>query len=41
MPVSKAITGLQSGESILGIDFRPLNGQLYALEVQADFILLI
>jgi hypothetical protein len=31
MPVSKAITGLQSGESILGIDFRPLNGQLYAL----------
>ncbi|MCQ4140809.1 DUF4394 domain-containing protein [Chryseobacterium sp. EO14] len=31
MPVSKGITGLQSGESILGIDFRPLNGQLYAL----------
>ena len=31
MPVSKAITGLQSGENILGIDFRPLNGQLYAL----------
>lgn len=31
MPVSKAVTGLQSGESILGIDFRPLNGQLYAL----------
>ncbi|MCD9853587.1 DUF4394 domain-containing protein [Epilithonimonas sp. JDS] len=30
-PVSKAITGLQNGEGILGIDFRPLNGQLYAL----------
>lgn len=29
--ISKAITGLQSGEMILGIDFRPLNGQLYAL----------
>ncbi|MGH7793046.1 MAG: DUF4394 domain-containing protein [Thermodesulfobacteriota bacterium] len=25
------ITGLQSGESILGIDFRPTTGQLYAL----------
>lgn len=31
MPVSKAVAGLQSGENILGIDFRPLNGQLYAL----------
>lgn len=30
-PTSKPITGLQSGETILGIDFRPLNGQLYAL----------
>ncbi|TDX82889.1 DUF4394 domain-containing protein [Epilithonimonas xixisoli] len=30
-PVSKTITGLQNGEGILGIDFRPLNGQLYAL----------
>ena len=30
-PVSKPITGLQPGENILGIDFRPLNGQLYAL----------
>lgn len=29
--VTKSITGLQSGEGILGIDFRPLNGQLYAL----------
>ncbi len=25
------ITGLQAGENILGIDFRPANGQLYAL----------
>ncbi|NML68302.1 DUF4394 domain-containing protein [Chryseobacterium sp. RP-3-3] len=31
MPVSKTVTGLQTGENILGIDFRPLNGQLYAL----------
>jgi hypothetical protein len=30
-PVSKAITGLQVGESILGIDIRPATGQLYAL----------
>ena len=30
-PVSKAITGLQSGEAIYGIDFRPANGQLYAI----------
>jgi hypothetical protein len=28
---TKALTGLQTGESILGIDFRPANGQLYAL----------
>jgi hypothetical protein len=28
---SKLITGLQPSESIAGIDFRPLNGQLYAL----------
>ena len=28
---SAMITGLQSGESVLGIDFRPRNGQLYAL----------
>ncbi len=26
-----AITGLQTGENILGIDFRPVNGQLYGL----------
>ncbi len=31
VPVTKPITGLQSGEGVLGIDFRPLNGQLYAL----------
>jgi len=31
VPVTKAITGLQPSEGILGIDFRPANGQLYAL----------
>lgn len=31
IPVTKAITGMQAGENVLGIDFRPLNGQLYAL----------
>ncbi|MBD2756117.1 DUF4394 domain-containing protein [Spirosoma validum] len=30
-PVTKSIAGLQSGESIVGIDQRPVNGQLYAL----------
>jgi hypothetical protein len=30
-PVIKPITGIAAGESILGIDFRPANGQLYAL----------
>lgn len=30
-PVSKAITGLQPGENIVGIDMRPATGQLYAL----------
>lgn len=29
--VAKPITGISAGEKILGIDFRPLNGQLYAL----------
>lgn len=29
--VTKSITGLQASENIYGIDFRPLNGQLYAL----------
>ena len=28
---TKPITGLQSGEMVLGIDMRPANGQLYAL----------
>lgn len=31
VPVTKAISGLQAAETILGIDFRPANGQLYAL----------
>lgn len=30
-PVSKPITGVKSGEQIVGLDFRPANGQLYAL----------
>lgn len=30
-PVSKPITGTQSGETLIGLDMRPLNGQLYAL----------
>ncbi|WP_232456822.1 DUF4394 domain-containing protein [Pedobacter psychrophilus] len=30
-PITKPITGLQTGENIVGLDFRPLNGQLYAL----------
>ena len=30
-PVNKAITGLQAGETILGIDMRPATGQLLAL----------
>lgn len=29
--VVKAITGVQPGENILGIDMRPLNGQLFAI----------
>ncbi len=29
--VTKAITGLQAGETILGMDMRPATGQLYAL----------
>jgi major membrane immunogen (membrane-anchored lipoprotein) len=28
---SKPITGLATGESIVGLDFRPFNGQLYAI----------
>lgn len=30
-PVSKVVTGLMAGENIYGIDFRPLNGQIFAL----------
>jgi Domain of unknown function (DUF4394) len=30
-PVSKPIIGLQAGETLLGVDMRPVNGQLYAL----------
>lgn len=30
-PIMKPITGLQTGENILGLDMRPVNGQLYAL----------
>ena len=30
-PISKTVTGLQMGETILGIDMRPATGQLYAL----------
>jgi len=29
--IAKPITGLASGETIIGIDFRPANGQLYAV----------
>src|SRR5215813_11736368 len=29
----KAVTGLQAGEKLVGIDYRPANGQLYALGV--------
>ncbi|MES3019199.1 MAG: DUF4394 domain-containing protein [Bacteroidota bacterium] len=31
VPVSKPITGTQSGETLIGLDMRPLNGQLFAL----------
>ncbi|GAB3577291.1 hypothetical protein GCM10027578_44710 [Spirosoma luteolum] len=30
-PIMKALTGLQMGETIGGLDFRPANGQLYAI----------
>jgi hypothetical protein len=30
-PVSKMIAGIAAGENIVGIDFRPLNGQIYAM----------
>ena len=31
VPVSKPFTGLAAGETIIGLDMRPVNGQLYAL----------
>lgn len=30
-PIAKVITGLAPSETVLGIDFRPANGQIYAL----------
>ncbi|GAB3771756.1 hypothetical protein GCM10028818_10970 [Spirosoma horti] len=30
-PIAKPITGVQPGETLFGIDFRPVNGQLYAI----------
>lgn len=35
-PVSKAITGLMANDTIEGIDFRPLNGQIYALGIRGN-----
>jgi len=29
--ITKPITGVMAGENVVGLDFRPLNGQLYAL----------
>src|SRR5262252_4778153 len=29
----KAVTGLQAGDKLVGIDYRPANGQLYAMAV--------
>lgn len=34
-PITKSVTGVVPGETILGIDFRPLNGQLYGIGVSA------
>lgn len=33
--ITKPITGLATGESIVGLDFRPFNGQLYAISSQS------
>lgn len=30
-PIMKPITGLATGETVVGLDFRPFNGQLYAV----------
>jgi len=38
--ITKMITGLSSGEKIVGIDFRPLNGQLYGLTSNSRIITL-
>ena len=38
MVTSKAITALSAGEIILGLDFRPANGQLYALGSTSPFV---
>ena len=35
-PVSKAIAGLVAGDQIQGIDFRPLNGQIFALGIMGN-----
>src|SRR5207237_1136148 len=35
-PSPTPITGLAAGERVVGIDFRPRTGQLYALAVSAD-----
>ena len=38
--ITKAIAGLNEGEKIAGLDFRPLNGQLYALTTGSRIITL-
>lgn len=38
--VFKAINGLAAGEKVLGLDFRPLNGQLYGLTSNSRIITL-
>ncbi|KAB7732403.1 DUF4394 domain-containing protein [Rudanella paleaurantiibacter] len=35
-PIVKMLTGLQSGEMLVGIDFRPANGQLYAISSRSQ-----
>jgi hypothetical protein len=34
--ITKPLTGLTAGETVVGIDFRPLNGQLYALSSNSN-----
>ncbi len=38
--VTKTISGLSAGEKVLGLDFRPLNGQLYGLTSNSRIITL-